>query len=113
MSRTFSTNCGSVESLKVSVLCGCSENAFQMRCTEEVDTPDAFAMPRVLQCVALTGFVSSVRITISSMRSSPILRGAPHLGSSSRPSSRCLAKRSRQVWTVFLVTPTASAILHC
>src|SRR6476620_12227540 len=27
MSRTFSTNCGSVESLNVSVRCGCSENA--------------------------------------------------------------------------------------
>jgi len=55
-----------------------------MRCTEDGDTPDAFAMPRVLQCVAPSGFVSSVRATISSMRSSPILRGAPHLGSSSR-----------------------------
>src|SRR3954469_12262516 len=42
MSRTFSTNCGSVESLNVSVRCGCSENARQMRCTEEAETPDAF-----------------------------------------------------------------------
>jgi hypothetical protein len=42
MSRTFSTNCGSVESLNVSVRCGCSANAFQMRCTVDVETPDAF-----------------------------------------------------------------------
>ena len=65
MSRTFSTNCGSVESLNVSVRCGCSENARQMRCTEEADTPDAFAMARVLQCVASAGFVSKVVVTTS------------------------------------------------
>jgi hypothetical protein len=29
-----------------------------MRCTDDVDTPDAFVMPRVLQCVALAGFFS-------------------------------------------------------
>src|SRR4051812_37229373 len=34
--------------------------ARQMRCTEEADTPDAFAMSRVLQCVAPVGFSSSV-----------------------------------------------------
>ena len=33
MSRTFSINCGSVDSLNVSVRCGCRPNAFQMRCT--------------------------------------------------------------------------------
>jgi hypothetical protein len=60
MSRTFSTNCGSVESLKLSLRCGCSENAFQMRCTVETDRPDAFAIERVLQCVARDGIVSSV-----------------------------------------------------
>ncbi len=30
----------------------------------EVDTPDTFAMPRVLQCVASAGFVSSVLVMI-------------------------------------------------
>ena len=35
MSRTFSTNNGSDESLKVSTRCGCSPNALQMRCTVE------------------------------------------------------------------------------
>jgi len=31
MSRTFSINCGSVDSLKVSLRCGCRPNARQMR----------------------------------------------------------------------------------
>src|SRR6476620_4423109 len=75
MSRTFSTNCGSVESLNVSVRCGCSENARQMRCTEEAETPDAFAMSRVLQCVAPVGFSSSVLTTMASIWSSPICIG--------------------------------------
>src|SRR5437867_4452281 len=80
MSPTFSTNCGSAESLKISVRCGCRENARQMQCTDDADTPDALAMPRVLRCVAPAGFVSSVLTTGASTWSSPILRGAPHLG---------------------------------
>ena len=35
MSRTFSTNCGSVDSLKVSCLCGLSPNARQIRDTAD------------------------------------------------------------------------------
>ena len=35
MSRTFSTNCGSVDSLKVSCLCGLSPNALQIRDTAD------------------------------------------------------------------------------
>ncbi len=110
MSRTFSTNCGSVDSLNVSVRCGCKQKACQIRWTDDADTPAAFAMPRVLQCVASAGFVSSVFVTISSIRSSPILRGAPHLGSSSMPLRRCFANRSRHVLTVWRVTPTTPAI---
>src|SRR5512132_3031750 len=49
MSRTFSTNSGSVDSLKVSLRCGCSEKARQMRCTVEGARPDALAIDRVLQ----------------------------------------------------------------
>ena len=33
ISRTFSINCGSVDSLNVSVRCGCRPKAFQIRCT--------------------------------------------------------------------------------
>src|SRR6476619_5057154 len=101
MSRTFSTHCGSVESLNVSVRCGCGENARHMRCTKEAETPDSFAMSRVLQCVAPVGFSSSVLTTMASIWSSPILRGAPHRGSSQRPARRCLANRSRHVRTVW------------
>ena len=63
-----------------------------MRCTEEVDTPDTFAMPRVLQCVASAGFVSSVLDDLLERLRSCVAR---RTGLSSRPSRRCLAKRSR------------------
>ena len=100
MSRTFSTNSGSVDSLKVSLRCGCSPKARQMRCTVETDRPDALAIERVLQCVAARGIVSSVVVTTSAILSSPILRGAPGRGSSSSPSRRRAANRLRQVATV-------------
>src|SRR5262245_1179960 len=103
-------NCGSVESLKVSTLCGCSENACQIRCTVEADTPDTLAISRVLQCVAFVGCVSSVFVTICSMRSSPILRGAPQRGSSERPPRRCRANLPRQDCTVLRVAPTDLAM---
>ena len=110
MSRTFSTNWGSVESLKVSVRCGANEKALQMRCTVEMDKPDALAIERVLQCVASDGIVSSVLVTTSSIFSSPILRGAPQRGSSSRPSKRLLANRFRHSPTVSRETPSSPAI---
>jgi len=40
-SRTFSTKNGSVESLKVSLLCGFSPKAFQMRTMALCDSPTA------------------------------------------------------------------------
>src|SRR6185436_19476439 len=43
-----------------------------MRCTEDAETPDAFAMSRVLQCVAPVGFSSSVLTTMASIWSSPL-----------------------------------------
>jgi len=96
--------------LKVSLRCGCSENARQMRCTVEVDTPVALAIERVLQCVAAAGIVSSVVVTTSAIFSSPILRGAPGRGASIRPSSRLTANRLRHVAAVTRVTPSRSAI---
>lgn len=110
MSRTFSMNSGSVESLKVSLRCGCSENARQMRCTVETDRPDALAIDRVLQCVAAGGIVSKVVVTTSVIFSSPILRGAPGRGSSSSPSNRFAANRLRQLATVTRVIPSRFAI---
>ena len=110
MSRTFSTNSGSVDSLKVSLRCGCSENARQMRCTVETDTPVALAIERVLQCVAAAGMVSSVVVTTSAIFSSPIWRGAPGRGASTRPSRRFAANRLRHIATVTRVIPSRSAI---
>src|SRR5207302_6967085 len=80
MSRTLSTNSGSADSLKVSLRCGWSENARQMRCTVEIDKPEALAIERVLQWVAAAGIVSNVVVTTSAIFSSPILRGAPGAG---------------------------------
>ena len=82
MSRTFSTNSGSVESLKVSTRCGCSPKARQMRWMVEGAWPTAVAIERRLQCVAPGGRVSSVRRIVSAIASSPIRRGAPGRGSS-------------------------------
>src|SRR5580700_9862970 len=114
MSRTFSTNCGSLESLKVSLRCGANEKAFQMRCTVEMDTPDVLAIERVLQCVASAGIVSSVFVTTSAIFSSPILRGAPQRGSSSRPSKRFLTNRFRHSPAVSRERPSGRdrAIVH-
>src|SRR6266436_72354 len=108
--RLLSTNSGSVDSLKVSLRCGWRENARQMRCTVEIDKPEALAIERVLQWVAAAGIVSNVVVTTSAIFSSPILRGAPGRGSSARPSSRLAANRLRQVATVTRVTPSRSAI---
>ena len=82
MSRTFSTNSGSVESLKVSMRCGCRPKARQMRCTVEGAWPISLAMVRRLQCVRPFGRVSSVLRIVLAISSSPISRGAPGRGSS-------------------------------
>jgi hypothetical protein len=47
-----------------------------MRCTVEIDKPEALAIERVLQWVAAAGIVSNVVVTTSAIFSSPILRGA-------------------------------------
>ena len=109
MSRTLSTNSGSLDSLKVSERCGCNPKAPQMRCTVVAEMPVARAIERRLQWVASSGIVSSVRVTTSAILSSPILRGAPGRGSSSSPARRLAAKRRRHVPTVSRETPSFSA----
>lgn len=79
----------------VDVECGGNEKALQMRCTIEMDTSDDFAIEPVHQCVASTGIASSVLVATSAIFSSPILRGAPHRGSSSSPAKRFWANRFR------------------
>src|SRR6516165_2615842 len=79
MSRTLSTNSGSVDSLKVSTRCGCSPKARQMRPTLEVEMPLCRAMLRVLQCVAAGGRLSSVCTMTFSTLASSIVRGARNM----------------------------------
>ncbi len=80
MSRTFSMNSGSLESLKVSVRWGWSENARQMRLMVLRLSPEASAIERVLQCVAPRGVVSRVRASTRSTSVSLTLRGVPDRG---------------------------------
>jgi hypothetical protein len=96
--------------LKVSTRCGCSENAFQMRCTVDGASPAASAIPRELQCVRPAGSVSSVAATTSATFASLTVRGAPGRGSSANPSSRLSAKRLRQVAAVMRAIPSRSVI---
>jgi hypothetical protein len=109
MSRTFSTNSGSEERLKISARCGFSPKARQTRCTVAGDRPHAAAIERVLQCVAPSGMVSRVRTSSSATRSSVTVRGAPLRGPSRKPSSRCSAKRPRHLPTVWAQAPTSPA----
>src|ERR1039458_580856 len=109
MSRTFSTSCGSVESLKYSLRWGCKPKACQIRCTLVWLSPLVAALDLVLQWVASRGVDSRVFTTTASTRSSLILRGAPLRGSSSRPAPPPLMNRDRHLPTVALVTCSSSA----
>jgi hypothetical protein len=80
-----------------------------MRCTLETDSPLSFAMPRELQWVASFGRFSRVFTMVASMRTSSIVRGAPGLGSSRRPSTRCTTNRLRHLPTVASITPSFAA----
>ena len=67
MSRTFSISNGSVDSLNVSLRCGCRPNARQIRCIVVRPSPLAFAIPRLLQCVSPRGvFSASARSSVQS-----------------------------------------------
>jgi hypothetical protein len=106
MSRTFSTNCGSGESLKVSARCGCNPKVFQMRWIVVWDNPTSFAMARCDPCVRPRGVVSSVLVITASTFASVACRGAPGRGSSSRASRPPTRYRSRHLHTLFLLHPT-------
>src|SRR6266508_6842951 len=60
-------------------------------------------MERVLQWVASRGFDSRVLVMTASTASSPMLRGAPERGSSSRPPMPCSRNRVRHLRTVLWV----------
>jgi hypothetical protein len=109
MSRTFSTTCGSADSLTLSCRCGLSPNARQIRDTADWLIPVARAIDRVDQCVAVAGRDSNVFTITSSTRSSVTVRGAPGRGSSDNPSRRRSTNRARHLPTVAVVTENRSA----
>src|SRR5215469_8779750 len=76
MSRTFSTNCGSLENLKFSTRCGCSPKARQIRTMAVCERPVFCAIIRVLQWVLWAGIDSSVLVITSSTCESVMDRGA-------------------------------------
>ena len=100
---------GSDDSLKVSVLWGCSPKARHMRLTVLWLRPVRLAIERVLQWVASSGVVSRVRVTTLSTSASEVLRGVPGLGSSSRPSIRRSKNRDLHFPTVGFDTLISSA----
>jgi len=87
MSRTFSMNSGSFDSLNVSLRCGCREKACQIRLTVLRLSPHCAASERVLQWVASFGADSSVIVSTRSTSASLTLRGVPGRGSSNNPSA--------------------------
>ena len=109
MSRTFSTKKASVESLKFSCKWGLRPKARQMRTMAFWLRPLAWAMVRVLQCVAFLGRVSSVRVTTASTLASVSLRGWPERGASPKAPNRPSRKRCRHLPTVGIVTPRLAA----
>src|SRR5215475_2320095 len=76
MSRTFSANLGSFDSLMERVRCGLSPCSFHTRCTVVCPTPSSAASKRALQCVAFAGFSLAVRVTILS-RTASLMRFLP------------------------------------
>ncbi|SFH99410.1 hypothetical protein SAMN04487925_1011447 [Bradyrhizobium sp. cf659] len=61
MSRTLSTNSGSLDSLNVWLRCGCKPNAAHIRRIVVWEKPVSAAIERIDQCVASAGVVRNVR----------------------------------------------------
>jgi hypothetical protein len=102
-------NSGSLLSLNVSARCGLSRNSRQIRPIVERDNPVSAAIEARDQCVACFGVRSSVATITASICSSPIVRGAPGRGSSSRPSRRLSTNRRRHLLTVAGTIPSLAA----
>src|SRR6267143_1967871 len=110
MSRTFSMNCGSVDSFQVSTRCGLRPKARQIREIEVWDIPRLLAIDRVDQCVSpLAGFSSRVLTITDSTCSSVMVRAAPGRGSSDKPSSRSRTNLPRHLVTVCGQIPNRAA----
>jgi len=106
---TFSTNSGSVESLKLSARCGLRPKSFQIRPIVDRDRPDLAAIEDCDQCVALRGFDSSVATITSSTWSRLTDEGRPGRSSSTSPSRRRSMNRRRHLPTVGCEHPKSAA----
>ena len=90
----------SVRISKLSIKCGFSPKAFQIRPTVDFDNPDSSAIDARDQCAALGGCRFNVAATTCSICSSLIRRGAPGRGPSVSPSNRLTRNRCRHLPTV-------------
>ena len=81
-SWSFSTNLGSLESLKVSIRCGLRPCSFQIRPMVESLKPVALAMVERLQWVWPSGFSRRVFWTTAARRAESIFRLRPARGAS-------------------------------
>ena len=99
------------ESLKPSARCGLRLKAFQIRPTDDFDSPQRSAIFARLQWVAFFGVDSSVAITTSSTWSAVMDRSRPGRASSTSPSRRCSTNRARHLPTVALEHRRSAATL--
>jgi hypothetical protein len=106
---TVAMTSGSCESVTVALRCDGRATARQRRRTAVGLRPHAWAMARVLPCVAWRGVDSQGRVRTRSTWASVMRRGAPGRGSSRSPSVRCCAQRRHPRPTVGRVTPSCSA----
>src|SRR5213078_4476461 len=98
------------DSFQVSTRWGLRPKARQIREIAVWDMPVLRAMDRVDQCVSPPAGVSSRVLTITvSTWSSVIVRAAPGLGSSTRPSRRSVTNRARHLHTVWGQIPNLAA----
>ena len=100
MSRTFSINSGSFDSLNVSVRCGCSPKRAPDLVDRCVSQPARLRHPPSAPMRCAVRVSSRVRTITCSICSSVIRRGAPGRGSSYNPSRRSRRNRPRHLHTV-------------
>jgi hypothetical protein len=93
----------------VSVRCGASPNARQIRPIVDSDSPERSAIFARDQCVAFSGVHSSVATSTSSTCLAVIVGGLPGRGSSESPSNRSSQNRRRHLPTVAADTPHCAA----
>src|SRR5260370_8981711 len=105
MSRTFSTNIGSVLSLKLFTKCGFKPKACQIRRTESWEMPASLAMSQLLQWVLAADLVSKVFVTTSSTFSSDNSPGSPQPDAPTNPSNDCSRNPPPHFPTISLHTP--------